>query len=214
MKKCILFFFLFFAASVMAQKSVKLYDELCDPLQAVFCDYVRNESYTGYILTPAGEYRGTLIDNKLYGWGMFISNTGARSYGQFRNGKLLFGIVLSGNSAKVGGEDFYVVYDIRTGGISRMHVPEGDVRLRPPFVKSADGDPSPYSFGKVTYDNGNVYTGEFYNGKRHGYGLLERPDGDVWYGQFREDYRFGYGVLIKADKHVEYGKWAGDIKVE
>ena len=59
-----------------------------------------------------------------------------------------------------------------------------------------------------------VYFGEFYNGRRHGYGVYQWADGDLWYGCYRGGYRDGYGMLVKPDRHVYYGKWAGDTKVE
>ena len=67
MKKYIIGFLLILP--VLAKAQVKLYDDLCDPLQAVFCDYARNEGEVMYLSNPNGQYIGTLIDNKLYGWG-------------------------------------------------------------------------------------------------------------------------------------------------
>ena len=81
------------ALPIAAQDRVKLYDDMCDPLQAAFCDYVRDDSQTSYISNAAGEYIGTLIDYKFYGWGVFFSSNGIQSYGQYRNGRLLFGLL-------------------------------------------------------------------------------------------------------------------------
>ena len=67
---------------------------------------------------------------------------------------------------------------------------------------------------KVTYKNGDVYFGEFYNGRRNGYGVYRWVNGDLWYGCYRNGYRDGYGMLVKPDHHVYYGKWVGDSKVE
>lgn len=214
MKNRLFVLFFFFALPIMAQDKVKLYDEMCDPLQAVFCDYVRTQSQTSRISNAGGEYIGTLIDYKFYGWGLFNSSSGIRSYGQYRNGKLLFGMLINSDVVRVGSDDHYVMYDLATGNIMRLHTDEGDVPLEYPLAASFEGEPSPYTFKKETYKNGDVYFGEFYDGRRHGYGVYQWANGDLWYGCYRGGYRDGYGMLVKPDHRVYYGKWVGDTKVE
>ena len=199
---------------LVAQEQVKLYDDMCDPLQAVFCDYVREHAETNRISNAAGEYVGTLIDYKFYGWGLYLSTTGIQSYGQYRGGKLLFGLLINSDVVRVGSDEHYVIYDLATGEIVRLHTREGDMPLEFPLVTSPDGELSPYSFKRETYKNGDVYFGEFYNGRRHGYGVYQWANGDLWYGYYRGGYRDGYGMLVKTDHHVYYGKWVGDTKVE
>ncbi len=199
---------------LVAQEQVKLYDDMCDPLQAVFCDYVREHAETSRISNAAGEYVGTLIDYKFYGWGLYLSTTGIQSYGQYRGGKLLFGLLINSDVVRVGSDEHYVIYDLATGEIVRLHTREGDMPLEFPLVTSPDGELSPYSFKRETYKNGDVYFGEFYNGRRHGYGVYQWANGDLWYGYYRGGYRDGYGMLVKTDHHVYYGKWVGDTKVE
>lgn len=63
-----------------AVAQVQLYDDMCDPLQAVFCDYVRNESSQNFLSAPDGQYTGTLIDGKIYGWGFILAADGTRSF--------------------------------------------------------------------------------------------------------------------------------------
>lgn len=197
-----------------AQKNARLYDEMCDPLQAVFCDYVRSYSETSYISNASGQYIGTLIDHKLYGWGFYLSGNGAQSFGQYRNGKMIFGLVMADKIAKVGGEENYVVYDLATGDIQSIHTSEGDLPLGYPFVATEEEPVSPYSFKKEVYANGDAYYGEFYEGRRHGYGVYCWTNGDMWYGQYKDGYRNGYGMLVKTNRHVYYGKWVGDRKVD
>ena len=192
----------------------KLYDEMCDPLQAVFCDYLAKESSMRLISNPQGRYLGTMIDESLYGWGYYQSAKGAQSFGQYRNGKMIFGLVLSADVAKVGGEQNYVVYDLYSGNIKRLHTAEGEVELAYPYIAKQNGEPSPYSFKKETYSNGDVFYGEFYNGRRHGYGVYCWTNGDIWYGRYKNGYRNGYGMLVKEGTMIYYGKWVGDSKVE
>lgn len=203
-----------FGLTVYAQESVKLYDEMCDPLQAVFCDYVRNESSQNFLSSGTGQYTGTLIDGKIYGWGFFLAADGTRSFGQFRNGKNIFGISITDRIAKVGGENHYVVYDLATGNIIRLFSREGNARLVYPLVPTEENPVSPYSFKKEAYDNGDVYVGEFYNGKRHGYGICYCANGDIWYGRYEDGYRNGYGMLLTPDHRISYGKWLGDTRFD
>jgi hypothetical protein len=214
MKNKLFALLLLFVLPVVAQDKAKLYDEMCDPLQAVFCDYVRTQSQTNRISNPAGEYIGTLIDYKFYGWGLFRSSSGVESYGQYRDGKLLFGLLMSRDVVRVGSDEHYVMYDLSTGEIMRLHTKEGDMPLEFPLAMSSEGEPSPYSFKKETYKNGDVYFGEFFNGRRHGYGVYQWANGDLWYGNYRDGYRDGFGMLVKPDHRVYYGKWVGDTKVE
>ena len=208
------FLLLLFSLPMAAQEKVALYDEMCDPLQSVFCDFVKKHSKTSYISNVTGEYVGTIIDLKFCGWGMFFSMSGVHSYGQYYDGKLLFGLLLNDEVARVGSDEHHVMYDLSTGEIIRLRTKEGDVPLEFPLVASSDGEPSPYAFRKEACKNGDIYVGEFYNGRRNGYGVCHLANGDVWYGYYRDGYRDGYGMLLKPDHRIQYGKWVGDTKVE
>ena len=214
MRNILAMFFAVLSMAVSAQESLKLYDEMCDPLQAVFCDYIRNESSQNFISSGGGQYAGTVIDGKIYGWGYLLAADGTRSFGQFRNGKNIFGISMTDKIAKVGGDSHYVIYDLATGGIIRLFSKEGNARLVYPLVPDEENPVSPYSFKKETYANGDVYIGEFYDGKRHGYGIYYWANGDIWYGRYDSGYRNGYGMLVTTDHHVLYGKWLGDSRVD
>ena len=212
MIKRILFLLLFVPTLVKAQQVV-LYPQMCDELQSVFCDYITNEAEVRYISSRHGQYVGNLIDNTIYGWGYYLADNGAQTYGQFRQGKHFFGITLTDEVARVGSTEHYVEYDLATGDILRIHTVEGDARLQYPYAPSDDA-PSPYSFKKVTYSNGDAYYGEMLNDKRHGYGVYYWSNGDFWYGEYRDGYRQGFGVLFKVNHKIFYGKWIGDCKVE
>ena len=214
MKEITTFVLLLISVVAGAQGRVRLYDEMCDPLQAVFCDYVDRASSQNAISGIAGEYVGTMIDGKIYGWGMLLTDDGACTFGQFRNGKIIFGISMNDEIAKVGSDMDYVVYDLSTGGVIRLHTREGNMRLGYPLVPSDENPHSPYSFRKVTYANGDCYIGEFYNGKRHGYGIYYWSNGEIWYGRYVEGYRNGYGMLVSADRRICYGKWLGDSRMD
>ena len=193
---------------------VKLYDELCDPLQAVFCDYARNEGEVMYLSNPNGQYIGTLIDKNLYGWGFYLSNDGSQSFGQYRKGKIVFGLIITDDVAKVGSDENYVMYSLKSGEVIAWYANGGRMPLEYPLVATAEEPQAAYSFKKERYANGDTFYGEFFEGRRHGYGVYCWANGDMWYGRYREGYRNGYGMLITPGRMVHYGKWVGDRKVE
>lgn len=213
MKKAFIILFFAFSSSLFAQETIQLYPEMCDHLQAIFCDYASREGEVKYISTRDGQYVGNLIDNKIYGWGYFLSNTGAQTVGQYRNGKHIFGITLTDDMARVGSEEHFVEYDTATGNILRVHTKEGDLRLQAPYVPH-DGEPTLHTFKRVRYENGDAYYGEMLGGRRHGYGIYYWTNGDFWYGKYENGYRQGYGVLFKPDRRIFFGKWIGESKVE
>ena len=191
---------------VKAQQPVKFYDEMSDILQAVFCDYA-SKGEIKYISSPHGQFVGQLVNNVIYGWGHFLADDGSQVFGQYSRGKHVFGITLGNGVARVGGEKHFVEYDLSTGAVIRVRTIEGDAEY------SAE-ELEPYSFGKITYANGDAYFGEVCNGRRHGYGIYYWSNGDFWYGKYSEGYRQGYGALFKTDRRIFYGKWIGDKKVE
>lgn len=214
MRKYIFLTFLSFSSLLFAQDDIKFYPEMCDQLQAVFCDYATDEGEVKYLSSRDGQYVGNLIDNKIYGWGYFLSNNGAQTFGQFRAGKHIFGITLTSETARVGAEEHFVEYDTFTGHILRVHTPEGDARLNAPYVATEKAPVPAYTFKRVRYENGDAYYGEMFNGRRHGYGVYYWSNGDFWYGKYENGYRQGYGVLFKTDHRMFFGKWIGDSKVE
>ena len=214
MRKIVFATFIMLSSLLVAQERVQFYPVMSDILQAVFCDYVAADGEAKYISTPHGQYVGNLIDNQIYGWGYFLSNSGSQTIGQYRKGRHFFGITLTMETARVGSEDHFVEYDLSTGNILRVCTPEGNPRLTAPYTPTP-ADPVPlYTFKKVVYENGDTYYGEMYNGRRHGYGIYYWANGDFWYGKYEDGYRQGYGALYKTDHRVFSGRWVGDSKVE
>ena len=73
-------------------------------------------------------------------------------------------------------------------------------------------DNSQYDYGFVTmrYQNGDSYTGESYQRKRHGYGIYYYANGDIWFGPYDNDQRNGYGVLFSEEDGMILGIWRGE----
>ncbi|KAL3909910.1 MAG: hypothetical protein SGILL_007902 [Bacillariaceae sp.] len=74
-----------------------------------------------------------------------------------------------------------IVHDkYRDGGMFSGHVSVND-RL-------------PHGFGKMVYENGREYEGEWKSGRWHGFGRWKNPNGDEYEGNFDFDARHGQGV--------------------
>ncbi len=62
-----------------------------------------------------------------------------------------------------------------------------------------DGEPVEDGVGVFTWENGDVYEGEYSNGARNGNGLFIWADGKRYEGDFVDDRREGVGKLEWAD---------------
>lgn len=69
-------------------------------------------------------------------------------------------------------------------------------------------------YHEYTYPNGDVYEGEFKDGRRHGFGVFtERGTGNVYEGEWHRDLRHGSGVLTSGLKDFIYdGHWENDMR--
>ena len=68
--------------------------------------------------------------------------------------------------------------------------------------------------GEDTGIGGSQYKGEFLNGKRHGFGVVNvlHPDfkGDKYVGEFKDGTFHGQGTYFRADGRIGLGEWVED----
>ena len=62
-------------------------------------------------------------------------------------------------------------------------------------------------FGRIIYDNGQEYIGEFKNGDPHGYGKTLYSNGHVYLGEYNNGTKHGYGVFKWKNGNKFYGKF-------
>ncbi|KAF1327879.1 Radial spoke protein 1, partial [Globisporangium splendens] len=99
----------------------------------------------------------------------------------------------SGKATKSGGTS--VVYDV------------GSWRL--------GDDGSIYRRGRLKCSNGDIYDGEWLNGKRHGKGTLKFAEGGSCIGEFGENFYHGFGLLtIPKSQHPLTKKWVPGERYE
>lgn len=68
----------------------------------------------------------------------------------------------------------------------------------------------PHGKGKMTYDSGRVYSGDWVGGQWHGQGKLLNPNGDTYEGDFVLDARHGEGIYRWDNGDVYSGSFLQD----
>jgi hypothetical protein len=63
------------------------------------------------------------------------------------------------------------------------------------------------SRGTFKFVNGDVYVGDWKDGKHYGQGTFKNADGDVYVGEWKNGKRHGLGTLKWADGDVYVGDW-------
>lgn len=67
-------------------------------------------------------------------------------------------------------------------------------------------------FGIYEYVNGDIYKGQFMNGKSHGKGMLMYRNGDTYDGEWKSGERSGFGVLKYASGAIYIGSFENNKK--
>lgn len=68
--------------------------------------------------------------------------------------------------------------------------------------------------GIYSWQNGDIYQGQYVNGKRTGYGIYTFETGEVYKGNWKDNFRHGEGTLYnKKGKVVSNGPWVQDEPV-
>lgn len=62
-------------------------------------------------------------------------------------------------------------------------------------------------YGKYVWTSGDVYVGEWKNGKRNGEGTYYYPNGEKYIGAYKDDKREGFGTFTWASGNSYSGQW-------
>lgn len=66
-------------------------------------------------------------------------------------------------------------------------------------------------WGRMYYEDGSVYEGEWYDDKRHGQGMFRTADENRYEGEWQDDKKHGHGKYYFLDKGQVYeGVWFED----
>lgn len=171
--------------------------------EAAFVDQVTNY-VSAVVKSLNGYYFGQLSpQGNVYGYGSFYTDMEGEAYGLYRNGDLAFGIKKGVDVAKVGTNEHYVAYDLRTG--NPIYVMKDNQKYNPSTEMREKN-----KFLVLTYPNGDKYVGEATGNKREGYGLYFYENGDFYYGRYQDNKQFGYGALFRRqNNNVTIQYWDG-----
>jgi hypothetical protein len=91
--------------------------------------------------------------------------------------------------------------------VTRLSVSQNDSsQVKPLPATRRTGE----SFGQSTFQNGDVYEGEYRNGVRHGRGVYRFASGAVYDGEYVNGKKHGQGTFIYSDGSKYSGEWKED----
>eukprot|EP00041_Stephanoeca_diplocostata_P007190 m.99982 g.99982 ORF g.99982 m.99982 type:complete len:215 (+) comp16770_c0_seq1:183-827(+) len=86
-----------------------------------------------------------------------------------------------------------------------------------PSIGTYDGDRDPNTLerhgkGRAELPNGDVYEGDYENGKRHGRGVYRFKNRSCYDGEYAANKKEGTGTFWYPDGSIYEGSWADDMK--
>lgn len=66
--------------------------------------------------------------------------------------------------------------------------------------------------GRMTFNNGSVYEGEWEYNLMHGKGVCAYENGDIYEGEFKNSTKYGKGVYTYTDGGVHDGEYVNELK--
>lgn len=164
--------------------------------------------------------------NCLNGSGVMVYASGARYIGEFKNTvREGFGTCFypdGGNYKGYWSRDRQEGPGIRTYGqgiVKKGYWRQGSLVTEDPgLILQTNGKANQISVGCISgscttgqgiyiYDNGNIYSGEFSNGRRQGSGICYFSDGTEYKGSWKNDQMDGKGTISYPDGRVQNGVW-------
>ncbi len=80
------------------------------------------------------------------------------------------------------------------------------------FFGETKEEDNPLTMGEEDYPGGEHYSGQFLDGKRHGFGTMTYPNGDIYEGEYKNGKREGQGQMTYANGNVYDGQWVNSKK--
>jgi len=146
-------------------------------------------------------YKGSFIDGKMTGKGIFIHSDGEIYEGDFLN-DLYHG---KGDYRSQDGETYVGDWiNNRKHGKGIYHFEDGNVYDGDWIEDEMSGK------GKYYYKSGNVYDGDWIEDEMSGKGKYYYKSGNVYEGDFDKDYIWGKGTMRYVDGRIYEGDWKKD----
>src|SRR5258708_4301965 len=136
---------------------------------------------------PNGTFTGRFENGKQNGRGTSQSGAGTNYDGEYLNGRMHgSGVLTTDKGLRYEGN----FVEGKFGGSGVLTTPDG-VRRRGTWVAGS------FTYGTMTWPNGDTYTGEFSQNKRTGRGTYTWANGGRYDGEFLEGQFHGRGVLTR-----------------
>jgi hypothetical protein len=182
------------------------------------------------IISPKFTYSGTMLDNKMTGFGSLIYHDGMSYKGGFLNnknhGKGVYTSSIGNRYAGMYNKDKregYGIQDYKDGlrimGFWKDNLPhgEGSIYLSDgSFYKGMLINGKKHGDGKFLYVDGSIYDGEWENNKWHGNGIYthitEKKQKTEYKGEFKNGKFNGNGTLTTKDGMIYKGNWKNGKK--
>lgn len=151
-------------------------------------------------------YRGQFEHGEMSGAGEFIWPDGSRYAGQFERSR----IHGNGTLKNVRGNDWpcgTYTGEFKDGSFVHGKFADAYDDVYEGQFDAGGGVPVQSGKGKIKFDSGCVYEGEFKNGEKAGYGTFSFTNGLVYSGQFENGFPNGNGKLTTSGNAVYTGEF-------
>lgn len=150
------------------------------------------------LFSDGSEFRGVFRNGYPEGEGIFISSDGVQKKVYFRDSKIISsapmdferidGIIRFGTVLALGG----VYTGWYSGFRATGYIPERR--------------------GRIRWEDGSTYSGQWQNGKMHGRGVMKWPDGSSYVGEWNSGRRSGFGTYTWKSGSKYMGSWKDNRK--
>lgn len=148
-----------------------------------------------YYFENGDEYSGQFENSNITGIGFFLWKEGSQYYGMMQNG-----IIQGWGLFAAPGAEKWTYGSWENNELAQGYSFEAGTCV---LGNCEDG------IGVFMDTEGNMFTGEFSNGSKSGYGRLNNIDGSVYIGNFENGYYSGQGELFNPDGTREKGEFTG-----
>lgn len=150
------------------------------------------------VFADGSEFKGNFLNDEPDGIGIFISADGSMKKAVFKNGKLI-------SCEKIEFEKKNGPYQYGTvltlGGVYTGW-----------YIRNAASGVVPQKRGRIRWDDGSIYMGQWKDGKMHGRGMMKWSDGATYEGEWNEGRRSGFGIYTWKSGTRYMGQWKDNRK--
>lgn len=155
------------------------------------------------IETEAGKYKGRILNGRPNGFGKLSYKNGTEYEGDWKDGKW------SGVGQYVAKNDTIISEWINGKANGSTLCIWGDYRYEGQFANDLPNGTG--SLFCLNADASYIYSGEWKNGLRHGYGDAVYSNGDSYFGELKDDAYNGVGRYRYANGDVYDGDWVNNL---